>query len=351
MSSYEEIMSRAKGGGGISKQPVSRDGSMINNVLMVKSAMAQIVEFLRNELPKLPLNVQSSDATNVSRDIVALNRNLQSLEQFLESSDSVIGTALPQFGEVIGELKKTVDQFSESARCVEDCISELQSPVVNVENVRVQNLGEAVSVLEKILITLASRKEPDSVKISNLKDIKFPATTTLPKEIVDCLKKLSLLSDDAENPIAVRLSNGKEFVDSISEGVKEGVKIITHGSSGNAFIDANGSPVKPQLDSSGKLPVAVSASTISTGTVTSVDDTASSTTILAANSSRKGFIIFNDSTVVLYLKLGATASTTSFTYKLNPSGTLNEPNFPYTGVIDGIWASNASGAARITELS
>lgn len=82
-------------------------------------------------------------------------------------------------------------------------------------------------------------------------------------------------------------------------------------------------------------------------TVSSVNGSASSVTLLSANSSRKGFKIFNDSTAILYIKYGATASTSSFTVRLTPYG-IHEGSV-YTGIIDGIWAS-ATGAARITEL-
>lgn len=84
-----------------------------------------------------------------------------------------------------------------------------------------------------------------------------------------------------------------------------------------------------------------------TGTVTSVSDTASSTTLLSASAIRRGYRIYNDSTADLYVKHGATASTTSFTYKLGPGDAWVEDE--YGGRVDGIWASDASGAARITE--
>lgn len=88
-----------------------------------------------------------------------------------------------------------------------------------------------------------------------------------------------------------------------------------------------------------------------TATVTSVNDQATSTTVLAVNGSRRGAIIFNDSTSILYLKFGTTASATDFTMKLGPgeSGRLTQPI--YTGKIDGIWSADASGAARVTELT
>jgi hypothetical protein len=87
-----------------------------------------------------------------------------------------------------------------------------------------------------------------------------------------------------------------------------------------------------------------------TNTVTStVAGSASSVTILAANGGRKGATVVNDSTVLLYLKLGTTASATDYTVKMAADQYYEVP-FNYTGRIDGIWAS-ATGNARITELT
>lgn len=83
--------------------------------------------------------------------------------------------------------------------------------------------------------------------------------------------------------------------------------------------------------------------------VTSVASSATNVTLLAANSSRKFATFFNDSTQVLYLKFGATASSSSYTVQI-PGGGYYEIPYRYTGIIDGIWAS-ANGNARITELS
>lgn len=93
-----------------------------------------------------------------------------------------------------------------------------------------------------------------------------------------------------------------------------------------------------------------SSSGSTTGTVTSVNDSASSATLLALNTLRRGASIYNDSTEILYVKCGATASLTSFTAKVGV-GQLYEIPFGYTGIVDGIWANNAAGAARITEYT
>lgn len=88
-----------------------------------------------------------------------------------------------------------------------------------------------------------------------------------------------------------------------------------------------------------------------TSAVTSVASSASSVSLLASNSARLGATFYNDSMAILYLKLGATASTTSYTVQM-AAGSYYELPTPhlYTGAIDGIWAS-ANGNVRITELS
>jgi hypothetical protein len=86
-----------------------------------------------------------------------------------------------------------------------------------------------------------------------------------------------------------------------------------------------------------------------TATLTSVADSAASQQLLAANALRLGFRIFNDSTVTLYLKYGVTASLTSFTVSLPAGAFFSEDG--YIGRVDGIWASDAAGSARITELT
>lgn len=85
-----------------------------------------------------------------------------------------------------------------------------------------------------------------------------------------------------------------------------------------------------------------------TPTTTTVGGSATSVSLLAANNSRKLASIFNDSTAVLYIKYGATASTTSFYDLLYPND-RHVVEEGYVGAIDGIWGS-ATGNARITEV-
>lgn len=103
-----------------------------------------------------------------------------------------------------------------------------------------------------------------------------------------------------------------------------------------------------RVSASAGLPTTVAAA--AAATLSNVSSSATSVTLVAANTARRGAVIYNDSTAALYVKFGATASATSFTYYVAPGQHLELPTVTYTGVIDGIWAS-ANGSARVTELS
>lgn len=85
-----------------------------------------------------------------------------------------------------------------------------------------------------------------------------------------------------------------------------------------------------------------------TPTQTSVSVTNTSTSILVANNSRKGATIFNEGSAICYLKLGATASTTSYSVQMASLGYYEVP-FGYVGAIDGI-TSASTAQLRITEI-
>jgi len=103
------------------------------------------------------------------------------------------------------------------------------------------------------------------------------------------------------------------------------------------------------VSASGALSVdALSGS--SSATLANQTDQATAATLIASNSARKGFAVYNDSTQPMYLKFGATASATDFTTKLDPGGYYEMFGVGvYTGAVSGIWAADASGSSRATE--
>jgi hypothetical protein len=104
----------------------------------------------------------------------------------------------------------------------------------------------------------------------------------------------------------------------------------------------------PVVLASDQTAVSIARANATTATLANVSASASSVTLQASNTSRKALVVVNDSTVLLYVKYGSTASTTSYSYRLEAGETLREDL--YTGIVTGIWAS-ATGAARMTELT
>lgn len=82
-------------------------------------------------------------------------------------------------------------------------------------------------------------------------------------------------------------------------------------------------------------------------TLANVSGAASSTVLFAATGNARGRTIWNDSSAILYVKFGATATSTSCTLKLIADAFYEFPQPVYSGVVEGIWAS-ATGAARVT---
>lgn len=112
----------------------------------------------------------------------------------------------------------------------------------------------------------------------------------------------------------------------------------------------------PRVTLASDDPLVALAGAPTTGAKSNVNDGASSVPVLAANASRKGATFWNDSTAILYLDLsGGTATATSCSVKIAADGYFELPDNGkrgvYTGLITGIWASDQSGAVRVTEFT
>ena len=87
---------------------------------------------------------------------------------------------------------------------------------------------------------------------------------------------------------------------------------------------------------------------LSSATLSNVASSTSSVTLAAADGNRQFLAVFNDSSADLFVKYGATASSTSFTVKVAAGGYWEMPEPTFRGRVDGIWSA-ANGFARVTE--
>jgi len=110
-----------------------------------------------------------------------------------------------------------------------------------------------------------------------------------------------------------------------------------------------GGYVNVKVNPSGALAVEATLSKPATGTTTTASVTNSNTTVLASNNARLGATIYNEGSVDCYIKLGSTASATSYTLKMVTDGYYEVP-FGYTGIITGITASGTA-TLRVNELT
>ena len=161
--------------------------------------------------------------------------------------------------------------------------------------------------------------------------------------------------------LGANAANTSQMYDAALEGVNWVRARLTTGVTTNGVtvnIQASGMPFAPIVS---VYPLPAGTSTIGTvlpfrpGTVTATAPASAITSgvLLAANAARAGATIYNNSTSVLYVELGATASLTAFTVVLaalsGGIGGYYEVPFGYRGVISGIWAT-ANGTANIREL-
>jgi hypothetical protein len=115
-----------------------------------------------------------------------------------------------------------------------------------------------------------------------------------------------------------------------------------------ALADVNGNLVATTNNGDGTSSLQTNPiSSITAATVANVASSASNGTVFATATNVHGRTVFNDSTAVLYLKFGATASTSSYTVQIAAAGYYEFPQPVYAGQVDGIWAS-ANGNARVT---
>lgn len=87
---------------------------------------------------------------------------------------------------------------------------------------------------------------------------------------------------------------------------------------------------------------------LTSDTPSSVSSSVTTQTLIAANANRRSLTIFNNSTAILYVCHGATATQAGAKVPIGAGGFYEMPSPVYVGVLSGIWAS-ANGNASIYE--
>lgn len=190
--------------------------------------------------------------------------------------------------------------------------------------------------------TVAVNNFPATQAVSGT--IELGATTLTALESVSVQNTVTVQSTDLD------IRNLSSAQDSVNVGNFPATQAVSGTVTANLGTLNGASTSAKQLPDNHNVTVSNFPSSPSSGTNSSVAGSTSQVTLLAANASRKGATIYNDSTLnALKISLGATVTGTSFTAVIASTGYYEVP-FGYTGIITGVF-NTATGAARITELT
>lgn len=73
--------------------------------------------------------------------------------------------------------------------------------------------------------------------------------------------------------------------------------------------------------------------------------------LVAALAARKTTLVWNESTSILYLFYGTTASASRYSVQIAPGGFWEMPRNQWGGKIDCVWGTSGAGNARVSDLS
>lgn len=251
--------------------PAKERGSGAMDVMLARSIIQNVLDFLRKELPSMELSVQSKDAIGLQRDVMSLTRSLESLSKTLSEKDAAIGGVWSQLQEEVTNLSLSIKSLkmpdmpsfpSEmSVKLSPEDIGMIKTEV-NVpampSEMSVSNLGQIVDAVDALGDMIRGIQMSDTVKVSNLKDIKLQAPELkLPKKVVDALSKLSLLGRSPAEYITVRLADEDGFYRAMGESM--GTAVAMTPSPGDA-VRKNGASFTLAMDGTVKRITATATS-------------------------------------------------------------------------------------------
>jgi hypothetical protein len=213
--------------------------------LIISQVIPQILNFISRELP-IKKDLEATKQLHES-----LTSMIETLHELVESNNTPKFTedVASKFSELIDKLNSpivTVNMPTDGIKAVEDAVRGIKfepTEIVKVSNI--SEITKAINDIKPLLVNLSSTIEDSKIEVSE--------DVVLDKESKKYLKNLEFLETDAKNPIAVRLSDGKEFYKAVGD-LNGGIRAMT-GSSGNNFLTPTGSPTKANVDSNNNLRV------------------------------------------------------------------------------------------------
>lgn len=219
-------------------------------------------------------------------------------------------------------------------------------PVTNAGTFAVQSTNQANSGVDIGDVTINNAAGASAVNIQD------GGNTITVDGTVAVTDNAGSLTVDAPvgTPVFVRLSDGSSAIATLPVSL---ASVPSHAvtNAGTFAVQAaqSGTWTVQPGNTANTTPWLVKEVRASTPSQSSPSVTNASTSVLASNANRLGATIYNEGAAICYLKLGATASTTSYSCQIASGGYYEVP-FGYTGAIDGI-TSSGTAQLRVTEIT
>lgn len=310
----------------------------IQNQQLLRSNSQSIVEAVNNAI-QLLIDFQKSHQPKVAvtNQKVPKIPDFQGLIDSLQSVEKTVLQGIPDNKRLVKSLQQLNDNVKQLSTSFQ--FPEIPEPL---ESVTVKNQLDYSSNFK--LLTQAIENidvKPEVIVKQNKVILDIQSIVKVLSDVITAVRSIKIPEVPSTDitPLIDATNQVQRAISSLSFPVPNYVL---------PFRNQQGKATQLQLDANGGIPLG-STSAYTSNAASNVAASATNVTLLVANSSRRGCSIYNDSSATLYLKLGVTASTSSFTVKLFTDD-YYDVSPSYTGQIDGIWSS-ATGSARIVEFT
>lgn len=255
--------------------------------------------------------------------------NIDRIKLYLRQELDGVIKAVKAVKEAIPEAPKSIEvsNFPKSEKAPDNIkvtnLSELGTLLTDlIQSVNALNVNPIVNVPAPIVNI--PKQSPPVVNVPQSQpvvDIDFSS-------LLSSLKPLKLLSRDPNKPITVRMSDGRSFIDAISETLKEnGERLAT-------VVSTSYGLTKDEYKSADK-----ELNQRATATNTKVAVGSTTTDVVSANANRVSLVLVNDSDEPIYISKSATAVMNEGV-RLNASGG-SISICDYTGAVSAICTSGS----------
>jgi hypothetical protein len=317
--------------------PISRikDKRQAQTDAKEKQALVDSLESVSSDVRELLASLETSGAKKLDRQVVSSIAYLGSLVEAIRtikiSNDDETKKALREIANILEKINvQPVVKVSPTPVNITEKEVDFKPVVDAIKNIKIPT--------QRKLDTPKDLIDEVSKVVASIKGLRFPASNfILPFKNTSGAATQVQLTSSGELPVSATIDTSGLALDATLKDNSQTTQIVDVGGEGVTVTD-------------GKLDVnaLVSETRPSGASVSSVTMTGSSVTLASSNTSRRSLTIFNNSGGVVYVKLGTSASSSSFTVKMIDQSYYELPYPVYTGSITGF---GSSGDLLVTEIT